>query len=336
MNNYFKLPTEDKRMVLQQSAANYGLPPQAIEKDIWVTTILQIVFSLPIAESLIFKGGTSLSKVWGLIERFSEDIDLAVDRTLFGLEGDLTKRQIKKLRKASSVFVRETFSTQLQAAIEQYGLAEECSIEVQPDGVGDDTYPEPRKIYVKYKSAWAEPLNYLSPVVMIEMGARSLIEPNTPAQIHSMVEQLFPSIRTSLVNSNVSTALASKTFLEKAFLIHELFSVEGHGMNAGRKSRHLYDLSKMMDEDFAEEAIRDDELWESIRHHREIFISVKGVDYTPDIRSRIILVPRPDIVKTWEADYNSMSSTMIFGQKPSFNNLIVRMKELENMFHSVK
>ena len=60
MNNYFKLPTEDKRMVLQQTAANYGLPPQAIEKDIWVTTILQIVFSLPIAESLIFKGETVL------------------------------------------------------------------------------------------------------------------------------------------------------------------------------------------------------------------------------------------------------------------------------------
>lgn len=179
MNNYFKLPTEDKRMVLQQTAANYGLPPQAIEKDIWVTTILQIVFSLPIAESLIFKGGTSLSKVWGLIERFSEDIDLAVDRTLFGLEGDLTKRQIKKLRKASSVFVRENFSTQLQTAIEQYGLAAECSIEVQPDGAGDGTYPEPRKIYVKYKSVWAEPLNYLSPLVMIEMG-----------RVHSLSQKL--------------------------------------------------------------------------------------------------------------------------------------------------
>ena len=335
MNNYFQLSVDDKRMVLQQAAAHYGLPPQAIEKDIWVTTILQIVFSLPIEEYLIFKGGTSLSKVWGLIDRFSEDIDLAVDRSLFELEGDLTKRQIKKLRKASSVFVRETFMPQLQAAIEQYGLKDECIIEAQPDGIGDDTYPEPRKLYVKYNSAWAEPLAYLSPIVMLEIGARSLFEPNAPAQIHSMVEQIFPNIQTSLINSNVSTALASKTFLEKAFLIHELFSVEGHGMNAGRKSRHLYDLSKMMEKDFAEEAIRNDELWESIRHHREIFTSVKGVDYTPDIRHRIILVPRPDIVRIWEADYNTMSSAMIFGQKPSFNELIECMKELENRFHDI-
>lgn len=66
MNNYFKLPTEDKRMVLQQTAANYGLPPQAIEKDIWVTTILQIVFSLPIAESLIFKGGNITQQSMGI------------------------------------------------------------------------------------------------------------------------------------------------------------------------------------------------------------------------------------------------------------------------------
>lgn len=104
MNNYFYLSTEDKLLVLRQASARLGLPPQAIEKDLWVTTILQIVFTLPFSDKLIFKGGTSLSKVWCQIERFSEDIDLAVDRSLFGMEGDLTKKQIKKLRKMSSLF----------------------------------------------------------------------------------------------------------------------------------------------------------------------------------------------------------------------------------------
>ena len=95
-NNYFQLSRADRRLVLQQASAHYLLPPQAIEKDLWVTTILQLVFTLPFADSLIFKGGTSLSKVWHLIDRFSEDIDLSIDRTVFGLEGDLTKRQLKK------------------------------------------------------------------------------------------------------------------------------------------------------------------------------------------------------------------------------------------------
>lgn len=79
MNNYFQLTENQQRLVLQQAAARYGLPPQAVEKDLWVSTILQIVFTLPFAERIIFKGGTSLSKVWHLIDRFSEDIDLAVD-----------------------------------------------------------------------------------------------------------------------------------------------------------------------------------------------------------------------------------------------------------------
>lgn len=146
MNNYFQLTENQQRLVLQQAAARYGLPPQAIEKDLWVSTILQIVFTLPFAERIIFKGGTSLSKVWHLIDRFSEDIDLAVDRSLFDFEGDLTKKQIKRLRKASSLFVKNEFTPALESALEKYGLNNLCSVEPEPDGEGDSTYPEPRKI----------------------------------------------------------------------------------------------------------------------------------------------------------------------------------------------
>ncbi len=92
---------------------------------------------------------------------------------------------------------------------------------------------------------------------------------------------------------------SGKTFLEKVFLLHELFSVAGHGANANRKSRHLYDLYQMMDKDFAKVAVKDDELWENIRYHREIFTSVKDMDYTPDVRKRIVLIPREDIYDLW-------------------------------------
>ncbi len=333
MNNYFQLSTGEKQLVLQQASARLGLPSQAIEKDLWVTTILQIVFTLPFSDKLIFKGGTSLSKVWHQIERFSEDIDLAVDRSLFGMEGDLTKKQIKKLRKVSSLFVSEEICPALQKGIEQYGLSALCSIEPQPNCEGDNTYPEPRKIFVKYHSVCADPIEYLSPIVMLEIGARSLLEPNRQTNIRSIVEELFPTIQTTLIDSPVATALASKTFLEKAFLLHELFSVEGRGENAERKSRHLYDLSRMMDKDFASDAINDDELWESIRHHREIFTSVRGMDYAPDVRKRIMLVPRSDIQTAWENDYKSMSSSMIFGEKPTFKELLERMALLEKRFH---
>ena len=153
-------------------------------------------------------------------------------------------------------------------------------------------------------------------------------------KIKSMVENLLPLISTTLIDSKVSTVLPSKTFLEKAFLFHELFSVEGHGIEAGRKSRHLYDLNRMMSEDFAIAAIKDDELWESIRHHREIFTSVSGIDYNTDICKHIVLIPRSEIIKAWEEDYNSMCSSMIFGEKPTFEKLITNMEELEKAFHN--
>ena len=91
-NDFFSLPEAQQRMVLEQAAIRHNLAKQAVEKDLWVTAIIQIIFTLPCADSLVFKGGTSLSKVWGLINRFSEDIDLAIDRTIFNLDGELTKK----------------------------------------------------------------------------------------------------------------------------------------------------------------------------------------------------------------------------------------------------
>ena len=333
MNNYFSLTIEEQQQVLQAVEGHIGLPAQAIEKDLWITTILQIVFTLPFADKLIFKGGTSLSKVGKYISRFSEDIDLAVDRSLFGLEGDLTKKQIKKLRKASSVFVREDFFMALSDAINKFGLTTLCTIESEQDGKGDNTYPEPRKIWITYKSVIQGELDYLKPVIMLEIGARSLSEPYAINKVKSLVEESFPAIQTSVVDSEIATAVAGKTFLEKVFLLHELFSVTGHGANANRKSRHLYDLYQMMDRDFAIAAVKDNELWENIRHHREIFTSVKDMDYTPDIRKRIVLIPREDIITIWEKDYAEMLANMIYGSgKPTFKQIIEKMQVLQDRF----
>lgn len=91
--NYFNLTPEQQKTAITQTAARVGLPMQAVEKDLWVTTLLQLLFTLPFASQLLFKGGTSLSKSYGLIHRFSEDIDLVIDRNYFGYEGDLKKNK---------------------------------------------------------------------------------------------------------------------------------------------------------------------------------------------------------------------------------------------------
>ena len=329
--NWRDLKKNEQIAALQNVAGKKNIPPQAVEKDLWVTTILQLVFSLPFADSMIFKGGTSLSKVYGKIERFSEDIDLAIDRTYFGLEGDLTKKQLKKLRKQSSTFVRDTFLKELQEAFIQYGLTELSAI-AEPDGEGDTTYPEPRKIFIEYPSLFRESLDYIKPRVMLEIGSRSLIEPTTSVQVKSLVETVFPDVCTASVNPFISTAVIEKTFLEKAFLLHEIFTTDA-GNYANRKSRHLYDLEKMMDESFAEPTIHNDELWEAISHHRQVFTSLKDVDYAPDVRKRIVLVPPTDCMKEWREDYEAMRSTMVFGSSLTFDELIERLHILEERFH---
>lgn len=323
----------DQRLIIEQTAIRLSLPKQAVEKDLWVTAMLQIMFSLPCARNLVFKGGTSLSKVWGLINRFSEDIDLAIDRSQFNLEGDLTKKGVKKLRKASSVFVREDLCHQLHDAVRQTPLSDFCQIEAQPDGEGESTYPEPRILFIRYKSVFDDKLNYIDPIVKIEAGSRSLLEPAEDKKITSLVENALPTISTTIFDSYVRTAMAEKTFLEKAFLLHELFSVS-NTVEAHRRSRHIYDLYMMMQRGVAEPAIKDNDLWETISHHRSTLTSMQGVDYTPDVRDRIQLVPPQECRANWQTDYEQMTGAMIYGEKPTFAELIESMMELEKRFRN--
>lgn len=333
MTNWNELSYNEKIAAIQNVAGIKHIPPQAVEKDLWVTILLQMVFTTPFADKIVFKGGTSLSKVFGKIDRFSEDIDLALDRTLFGVEGDITKKQLKKLRKDSSLFVNDTFLKEIEKVVMENGY-KDLVITAEPNGEGDKTYPEPRKIFIEYRSLFRETLDYIKPRVMLEIGARSMIEPTVQTHIQSLIEMNIPDLSTTLLNPVVTTAVIEKTFLEKAFLIHELFTTNA-GAIASRKSRHLYDLEKMMDEPFAAKAIQDDEMWETISHHRQVFTSMADVDYTPDIRKRIVLVPPQPFIREWRDDYDAMRSTMIFGPSLPFDDLISRISTLEKRFHDI-
>ena len=110
MNTTWLTLSKERRMeLLNQATELTGLPEIAIEKDWWVTLALKASFDLKYSPSIVFKGGTSLSKGWNLIERFSEDIDLAIDKKLFGFDDDISKSQIKNLRKKSCEFISTNF-----------------------------------------------------------------------------------------------------------------------------------------------------------------------------------------------------------------------------------
>lgn len=334
MQNFLKLPASQRRIVYEQIALKIGISdPRAIEKDLWVTSLLQVVFRLPYADKFVFKGGSSLSKIWKLIHRFSEDIDLAIDRSLFGLEGDLTKRQLKKLRKESSLFVKDKLSTDIRNLLNYFNLDSWCDVIPEPDGEGDSTYPEPRKIHIAYDSVFNIGSGYLRPEVLLEVGARSLLEPTSKSTVHSLISE-NSNIKTDVDDSEIICAIPQKTFLEKAFLLHELFTTE-LGKKANRKSRHLYDLEHLMSHENIRCAIHDNELWEAIRHHREVFTSIKDVDYSADIRNHLVLVPPDEYEAEWRSDYEAMQRSMIYGDEMSYEDLISKIKQLQQAFRNV-
>lgn len=331
---FLQYSEEQQRQAFLLTAQKKGLPEPIIEKDWWVSQVLNIVFNLPIADQLVFKGGTSLSKAWNLIERFSEDIDLAVNPAYFGVTDSPTKKQIKQLRKRSSLFVAQELAALLTQALEEAGIASLCRMEVQPDGEGDATYPEPRTISIFYRSLYTEDaLSYVRPVIKLEVGARSLIEPTEPFVCHSMVSEVLPIEDYKRVS--ISAAAPQKTFLEKVFLLHELFSIDRDNLTANRRSRHLYDIERMMDKPFALVAVHDDELWEHIRLHRMAFTAMLGVDYNDHMRMELCLTPPDKWLRDWQEDYQRMCATMIYGEKLSFEQLMQRIKELESRFRSI-
>lgn len=238
------------------------------------------------------------------------------------------------MRKAASLFVKDVFTVDLQNTINANGLADYCTITADPDGEGDATYPEPRKVHIAYDSVFGNATpDYLQSEILLEIGARSLFEPTAKAKVKSLVSE-NSTIDTTVTNVDIISAVPEKTFLEKVFLLHELFTTDGC-RTANRKSRHLYDLTRMMDKPFAKEAVQDDELWNTIHHHREVFTSIKDVDYTPDIRKRIVLLPPEEVLKVWQDDYKTMQESMIYGEHFTFEQLLSRMQELQKRFRSI-
>lgn len=323
---WLKLSKERKADILNQVSNRTGLPPIAVEKDWWVTLTLFSCFGFDYSQNIVFKGGTSLSKGWNLIERFSEDIDLAIDRKFFGYEGDISNNQIKKLRKKSCDFISKDFVSNLTAGFSDLQVSDEC--EVKAD-ITEESDRDPQVIEIDYNSV-LEKSEYLPSRVLIEVSSRSLMEPSEDRGINSLIGETFKDQSFSTKTFNIPTVLPQRTFLEKILLLHEKFSLANSKTGTERLSRHLYDLEKLMDSEYGNAALIDGELFETIVNHRKKFNVIRGLDYTNHTKGNIKIIPPDEVIKDWEADYNTMKENMIYGEALDFKSLLKRIEELQN------
>ncbi len=328
---WLKIPEERRIEILNQASNISGLPAIAIEKDWWVTLALKASFELKYSPSIVFKGGTSLSKGWNLIERFSEDIDLAIDRKFFGFEGDISKSQIKNLRKASCEFISTTFLEDLTKKLTEWKVIDECKLNAQPIV---DSDKDPQVIEIHYNSVF-DKSDYLPQRVLIEVSSRSLMEPSESREINSILSAAFSDQAFTTEAFSISTVLPQRTFLEKIFLLHEEFSQDTAKIRIDRLSRHLYDLEKLMDTEHGKAAIKDTELYKGIVTHREKFNPLRGLNYSNHIPSKIKIIPPATVIKEWEKDYQAMTQNMIYGDPLNFDNLIKRIQDLQERINAI-
>ena len=329
MNSYLALTADRQRLLCEEAEPRTGLIPTSIEKDFWVCWTLRELFSLPEwGAQLTFKGGTALAKCWKLIERFSEDIDVVINRRFLGFDAEkLSNKQLNKLREVCSERIKTELKPLLGESIaKRIPATETWSLDV------DKTDPDQQTLLFKYPSRFSREGSYIRPEVKIELGARSDTEPVESPDIQPILAETFPDKLTESTFS-VRAVAARRTFWEKAMLLHEETYRPVEKTRKARMARHYYDLWCLINRGIARAAIEDAGLFERIAAHRQIFFRYSWMDYTTQARGRLRLLPLEDQIAYWRNDYAAMQTEMFYGEPPEFDEVLKKVKEFERGFN---
>lgn len=341
---WLDLSVNERQGALDTVAKQLEIDTPSVEKDWWVTAVLCALFQTSFAPYLLFKGGTSLSKGWRLINRFSEDIDISLGREWFEKQGyafaaGANKSQRERLRKQSREVVHTFLANELKEQLEALGIT---SFEVVPvttqthNGVAVpiDSDKDPTVLQVRYNTVIEgfQP-DYIQPVVKIEISCLSLKEPFEPRLISSLLHETFANLDEELC-SNINTVSPERTFLEKAFLLNEEF--QKAKPRTRRMSRHFYDLEKLMDTDFGKKALANHVLYNHIIEHRQQFYNLHFVDYEKNRSQNINFCPPQELIEAFRADYANMTTAFIFKEALAFDDLMKRIVQLQERFHNMQ
>jgi predicted nucleotidyltransferase component of viral defense system len=333
MIKWLSLPESTKRNAFIQIAEETGMSAFAVEKDWWVSRTLEIIFQMDIAKHLVFKGGTSLSKAWNLINRFSEDIDLAIDMDFFMTPTkNWSKGERTKLRKTAGEYSTSIFFVELEAEFLKRGF-ENLHFTIVETSESDR---DPRVLEIQYPNLIEQQTDYMLPRIQIEVSCRSLREPFSIQKFGSLVDEVYFEREFAQSFFQVPTVNPERTFLEKIFLLHEEFKRPEEKMRVDRLSRHLYDVYHLTKAGIADRAINDKELYETIVSHRYLFSKIGGVDYNSHNPATLNPIPPNKVQKDWESDYAKMKEEMIYEKNPpSFEDLISNLSNLKDQLLNV-
>jgi hypothetical protein len=338
MQGFLQLVPADQKLTIEQTAARIGWAASSVEKDFWVCWTLQQLFAMPgLAPHLTFKGGTSLSKAWNLIDRFSEDIDLTINREALGFGGDespdqapsrkQTNKRLKELKAACKEHIHAVVIPQLTLTMQEALGRQPWKLQL------DQSDPDLQTLLFEYPTHF-QPLQerYVSAVVKIEFGARSDPWPAHPAVIIPMIATEFPQAFAA-PECTVQALAPERTFWEKAMLLHEETYRPADKARSARMARHYYDLYRLIEQGIADKAAADLSLFEKVAEHRQIFFAQSWVDYTTLRPGTLRLLPLPEQEAGWRQDYVAMQNEMFSNAPPAFDTLLAAIRLFEQAFN---
>lgn len=340
MDRFLEKPQELRRRICEEAEAELNLPAASLEKDFWVCWILGKLYSIPEwSQNLTFKGGTSLSKCWDLIRRFSEDIDIVIDKGFLGFGGSESpeeapsnkkkKKRLVDLKHITHKRIHEELAPILEEKIAST-LHESDSWELTTASITED--PDGQTLLFRYPSVLDGGESYIRRVVKIEMGARSDNEPVQEENIHPYLFDVFPDI---LGPSNVSVrALApERTFWEKTMLLHEERYRPPTKRHRPRMARHYYDLWCLVKKGIGDRAVERQDIFERTAVHRQIYFRWSWMDYSTLKKGKLRIVPGVDQEAEWRRDYDAMQGEMFYGDVPSFDEVLQVVGDFQQSFN---
>lgn len=335
--NFLQLPAEERNGIYTTVGAELGLTPQILEKDVWVCWALKTLFSIGDGVDIAFKGGTSLSKAYNAISRFSEDIDITVSH-------DFLVPGIQPFAEVMGKNARERMADEISAKLAEYlntviepHFRNALDTEFPKGGWTlnkDSTGLELHLTYPSATSAGAESdLSYIRQYVKIEFGGRMSTVPIENFTINPYLSGYLEEL--DLPNAHVLVLAGTRTFWEKATLAHFEYFRPTARFNSSRQSRHWYDLYKLADHDIGTRALADRELLADVVKYKKVFYTSEYANYDKCLNGEFHLLPEGVALTALRTDYEIMvGQAMIYGDAPGFEEIVDRLRRLERQINS--
>lgn len=331
MDRIARADAAQRRLVFEAAAASLGMTPAIVEKDFWVCYVLDHLFHrCPLSSALTFKGGTSLSKAFHLIQRFSEDVDLILDWRVLEYGRDepweprsnsAQERFKADTARRTGAYLRETFVPVLAGSLAE-SLGHEVSVR---------TGEEQETVWFDYPRTYDFPATLDS--IMLEIGPMAAWSPSVEATIEPYVAEVMPN-DVEMLSTTVRTVSPQRTFWEKATIVHqEAMRPEGKRMPR-RYSRHYYDLYRLGNSPVLERALDDTALLARVVEFKEKFYRTPWARLSEACPGSLRLVPPEFRVGELEADYRSMAP-MLFGEYPTLEEIVRYLGDLEERINAM-